>query len=82
MAAVEAETSPASMLSMSRSRVASLVSGASAGTSTGPERLIEHIPGAAGQAHAGIDGTSFYIIEDAGTELARRTIEFVRATAD
>ena len=52
------------------------------GTSTGPERLIEHIPGAQGQPHAGIDNTSFYIIEDAGEELARRTIEFARATPD
>lgn len=50
------------------------------GTSTGPEQLIEHIPGAAGQPHAGIADTSFYIIEDAGEELARRTIDFIRAT--
>jgi haloalkane dehalogenase len=52
------------------------------GTSTGPESIIEHIPGAKGQAHAGIDATSFYIIEDAGDELARRTIDFARTTPD
>ena len=46
----------------------------------GPESLIEHIPGAAGQAHAGIPNTSFYLIEDAANELARRSIEFIRAT--
>jgi haloalkane dehalogenase len=47
------------------------------GTSMGPERLIEHIPGAQNQAHVGIPNTSFYIIEDATTELARRTTEFM-----
>jgi haloalkane dehalogenase len=46
------------------------------GTSMGPEQLIQHIPGADGQAHTGIANTSFYIIEDAAAELARRTIEF------
>jgi haloalkane dehalogenase len=50
------------------------------GTSTGPENLIEHIPGAAGQPHAGIPDTSFYLIEDAAAELARRSIDFIRAT--
>jgi haloalkane dehalogenase len=46
------------------------------GTAMGPERLISHIPGAKGQDHAGIPDTSFYIIEDAAEELARRTIAF------
>lgn len=52
------------------------------GTSTGPEKLIAHIPGAAHQAHAGIANTSFYIIEDAWEELGRRSIAFIRSTAD
>ena len=52
------------------------------GTSTGPERLIAHIPGAANQAHAGIPNTSFYIVEDAWEELGRRSIAFIRSTAD
>ena len=42
----------------------------------GPERLLEHIPGTAGQPHAGIKNANFYIVEDAGPELARRVIEF------
>jgi haloalkane dehalogenase len=50
------------------------------GTSTGPEKLIRHIPGAAHQPHAGIDGTSFYIVEDAWEELARRVIAFIRSS--
>ena len=50
------------------------------GTSMGPEKLIEHIPGAQGQAHAGLADTGFYIIEDAADELARRTREFLAAT--
>jgi haloalkane dehalogenase len=51
------------------------------GTSMGPEQLIRHIPGAQGQAHAGLPDTSFYIIEDAADELARRTCEFISATS-
>jgi haloalkane dehalogenase len=42
----------------------------------GPQRLIDHIPGAAGQQHAILKNTSFYIVEDAPAELARRVIEF------
>jgi len=52
------------------------------GTSTGPEKLIAHIPGAANQAHAGIANTSFYIVEDAWEELGRRSIAFIRRPAD
>jgi haloalkane dehalogenase len=52
------------------------------GTSTGPEKLIAHIPGAKGQPHEGISNTSFYLIEDAWQELADRTIDFIRATSD
>ncbi|MCP4089593.1 MAG: alpha/beta fold hydrolase [Gammaproteobacteria bacterium] len=53
-----------------------LFSKAFLGTAMGPERLINHVPGAKGQAHAGIPDTSFYLIEDATAELARRTTEF------
>jgi haloalkane dehalogenase len=42
----------------------------------GPQRLIDHIPGAAGQPHAMLENTSFYIVEDAPEDLARRVIEF------
>jgi hypothetical protein len=52
------------------------------GTSTGPEKLIAHIPGSANQAHTGIANTSFYIIEDAWEELGRRSIAFIRTPAD
>lgn len=50
------------------------------GTSMGSERLIEHMPGANGQPHAGLDNTSFYIVEDASEELAERVIAFIAAT--
>jgi len=46
------------------------------GTSMGPETLQAHVPGAANQAHAGIENAGFYIIEDAGPDLAQRIIEF------
>lgn len=49
------------------------------GTAMGPERLLEHIPGCAGQPHAHIEDASFYIIEDQPDELARRTIDFIRS---
>lgn len=41
--------------------------------------LQEHVPGARGQAHARLRGSHF-VQEDQGPELARRTIELVRAT--
>ena len=50
------------------------------GTSMGPEKLIEHIPGADGQPHAGIEKTSFYIVEDAAEELSERVIAFIETT--
>ncbi len=46
------------------------------GTSMGPEQLLEHVPGAAGQPHAAIENAGFYIVEDAGPELAQRVIDF------
>jgi haloalkane dehalogenase len=44
--------------------------------SLGPNPLIEQIPGAEDQPHALIDA-GFYSIDDAGTELAERTIAFI-----
>jgi haloalkane dehalogenase len=41
--------------------------------------LQEHVPGAQGQPHARVDGGHF-VQEDAGPEIARRTIDWVRAT--
>ena len=62
--------------------VLTLFNDAFLGSSMGPERLIEHIPGAASQPHAGISNTSFYIIEDSWAELASRTLDFIAATTD
>jgi len=41
--------------------------------------LQEHVPGAQGQPHARVDGSHF-VQEDAGQEIARRTIDWVHAT--
>jgi haloalkane dehalogenase len=46
------------------------------GTAMGPEALQAHVPGATNQAHAGIKNAGFYIIEDAGPDLARRVVKF------
>ena len=46
------------------------------GTAMGPERILGHIPGCAGQAHALIENAGFYIVEDQPEELARRLIAF------
>ncbi len=42
--------------------------------------LQEHVPGAAGQPHARLDGGHF-VQEDVGPEIARRTVEWMAATA-
>ncbi|MEC9375281.1 MAG: haloalkane dehalogenase [Pseudomonadota bacterium] len=47
------------------------------GTSMGPEQLMAQVPGSIGQDHAGIKNAGFYIVEDAGPELAWRVIDFV-----
>ncbi len=47
--------------------------------SLGPAPIIGHIPGAIGQPHALIDDASFYIVDDAPEELARRTLAFIEA---
>ena len=41
--------------------------------------LQEHVPGAAGQPHARLDGGHF-VQEDVGPEIARRTVEWMAAT--
>jgi haloalkane dehalogenase len=61
--------------------VLTLFAEAFVGTAMGPERIIQHIPGARGQKHAGIPDTNFYLIEDAAEELTQRTIAFVKATS-
>ena len=46
----------------------------------GADRLLQqHVPGAAGQPHARLSGGHF-VQEDAGPELARRTIDWMRGT--
>ncbi len=46
----------------------------------GDRPLQAHVPGAAGQPHARLDGSHF-VQEDCGPELARRIVELVRANA-
>jgi haloalkane dehalogenase len=47
----------------------------------GADRAIqERVPGAKGQPHTTIEGAGHFIQEDKGEELARVTVEFIRAT--
>ncbi|MEQ8859038.1 MAG: haloalkane dehalogenase [Pseudomonadales bacterium] len=48
-------------------------------TRGGEKRFIETVPGAAGQKHAIIGGAGHFLQDDAGGELARIVIEFIRA---
>ncbi len=48
------------------------------GKADGP--LLKHVPGAAGQPHARLRGSHF-VQEDAGDEIARRTVAWMAATA-
>ncbi|MCZ4500215.1 MAG: haloalkane dehalogenase [Marmoricola sp.] len=41
--------------------------------------LQDHVPGAVGQPHARLDGSHF-VQEDVGVEIARRTVDWIRAT--
>lgn len=52
--------------------VLTLFSADFAGTAMGPERLLQHVPGCAGQRHALLEDAGFYIVEDQPEELARR----------
>ena len=57
-----------------RHPVLTLFSADFAGTAMGPERLLNHIPGCAGQPHALLEDAGFYIVEDQPAELARRIV--------
>jgi len=46
------------------------------GSAMGPQRILDHIPGCAGQDHALLENANFYIVEDQPAELARRLIDF------
>ncbi len=56
--------------------VLTLFTSSFAGTAMGPESIQDHLPGARGQAHALLDNTSFYAVEDAPVEIARHIIQF------
>jgi hypothetical protein len=47
----------------------------------GPDRILVHIPGAKGQAHALLKDASFYITEDQWEELVRRIAVFAGSPA-
>lgn len=49
------------------------------GSSMGPDKILNHIPGTRGQAHALLEDAGFYIVEDQSDELARRLVEFAGA---
>ena len=46
------------------------------GSSMGPDKILNQIPGTRGQNHALLDNAGFYIVEDKATELAERLLEF------
>lgn len=50
------------------------------GTAMGPERLLQHIPGCAGQPHALLKDAGFYIVEDQPVDIARRLVAFCAGT--
>jgi haloalkane dehalogenase len=62
-----------------RKPVLTLYSADFQGSAMGPERILAHIPGCAGQDHALLPEAGFYIVEDQPLELARRLAEFARA---
>lgn len=62
-----------------RKPVLTLFSADFKGTAMGPERLLEHIPGCAGQNHCLLEGAGFYIVEDQPVELGRRVAELAGA---
>ncbi len=61
--------------------VLTLYSAAFAGGAMGPDRILVHIPGAKGQAHALLKDASFYITEDQWEELVRRIAVFAGSPA-
>jgi len=64
-------------LSTWRKPVLTLFSASFEGTAMGPEKILAHVPGTAGQDHALLDKAGFYIIEDQPEELSRRLLDFV-----
>jgi haloalkane dehalogenase len=46
------------------------------GSSMGPDKILNQIPGTRGQNHALLGNAGFYIVEDKATELAERLLEF------
>ncbi len=56
--------------------VLTLFSADFAGSSMGPEKILNHIPGIQGQKHALLNNAGFYIVEDKSAELAERLMEF------
>lgn len=60
-----------------RKPLLTLFSASFQGTAMGPEKLLAHIPGAAGQDHALLDEAGFYIIEDQPENLSSRLLNFV-----
>ena len=56
--------------------VLTLFSADFAGSSMGPEKILNHIPGIQGQKHALLNDAGFYIVEDKSAELAERLLEF------
>ncbi|NJN51435.1 MAG: hypothetical protein HC809_06305 [Gammaproteobacteria bacterium] len=48
-------------------------------TKGGEKRFIESVPGAKGQKHTIIKGAGHFLQDDAGDELARVVIEFIKA---
>jgi haloalkane dehalogenase len=59
--------------------VLTIFSASFSGTSMGPEKLLEHIPGTRGHDHGLIEEAGFYIVEDQPEELARRILAFAKA---
>ena len=57
--------------------VLTLFSAAFTGSAMGPDRLLEHIPGCAGQNHALLKEANFYIVEDQPDSLTTRLQEFL-----
>lgn len=58
--------------------VLTLFSADFAGSAMGPEKLLAHIPGTRGMAHALIENAGFYIVEDQPEQLAEHLLSFAR----
>jgi len=56
--------------------VLTLYSAEFSGSSMGPEKILNHVPGTRGQEHELLADAGFYIVEDKSTELAERLLKF------